>query len=181
MTIAFYYYYYYYSQLHAKSKLKPQFGPILPRIREALLHIYIYIYIYRVAIRKLRKGQICEQGSFEGGGGLIYVPIAHGKLGGSGGMLPQEIFEKRHALRTLLVHFWPCITCICQYQVLYTYIYIYISENWGGGGGANAPLCPPPPPPPNATLIYIYIYTYTYYIYIYRRNWLLSTCAYNSW
>ena len=27
-------------------------------------------------------------------------------------MLPQEIFEKRKALRSILVNFWPCITCI---------------------------------------------------------------------
>ena len=33
-----------------------------------------------------------------------------------GGMLPQEIFEKRHALRSILVHFWPCTTCIILYQ-----------------------------------------------------------------
>ena len=94
----------------------------------------------RVAFRKLRKGgQICEQGSFEGA-------AAHGKLGGLGACSGN--FEKRHALRSILVHFWPCIICII--------IYTHVSENLGGGGGerlprgANAPLWPgsPPPPPP---------------------------------
>ena len=79
-------------------------------------------------------GQICEQGSFEGAG------LAHGKVGGSGGMLPQKIFEKRHALRSILFFFWPCITCI-----IYQYMCI-LTENLGGGG-ANAPLCPPPMQP----------------------------------
>ena len=67
-----------------------------------------------VVFRKLRKG-----------GGAY----PHSKVGGSGGMLPQEIKKKRRALRSILVHFWPCITCIIyQFQVL------YISENLEGGG-----------------------------------------------
>ena len=61
-----------------------------------------------VAFRKLRKGgPICEEGNF-GGVGHICVAYAHGKLGGLGAC-SQEIFEKRHALRSILVHFWPCI------------------------------------------------------------------------
>ena len=85
--------------------------------------------INRVAFRKLRRGgQVCEQGSFEGAG-----LHAYGKLGGSGGMLHQEIFEKRHALRSILVYFWPSITCIILYQ--YQVLYIQVSENLGGGGG----------------------------------------------
>ena len=60
----------------------------------------------------------------------LSLSMAHSKLGGSGGMLPQESFEKRHALRSILVHFWPCITCIIyQYQVLVSkanvHVYLY--------------------------------------------------------
>ena len=47
------------------------------------------------------------------------LSMVHGKLGGSRDMLSQEIFEKKDALKSILVHFWPCITCIIyQYQVL---------------------------------------------------------------
>ena len=96
-----------------------------------------------IAFRKLRKVG-------GGGGGGKYVnkevlrglglSTAHGKLGGSGGgaCSPRKIYEKRHVLRSILVHFWPCITCI-----IYQYMCI-LTENLGGGG-ANAPLCPPPP------------------------------------
>ena len=59
----------------------------------------------RVAFRKLRKGwgQICEQGNFEGAG-LIRVPCAIGTR--------QTRGVWGHAPRSILVHCWPCITCI---------------------------------------------------------------------
>ena len=66
-------------------------------------------------------------------------------------MLPQEILKKA-VLKSILVCFWPCITCIkINYISIRSYIY-YIYENLGGAkgyqGGENAPLRPPPPPPP---------------------------------
>ena len=73
--------------------------------------IYPSVCICRVAFRKLRKGgQICEQGSFEGA-------ACTRQTRGSGGMLSQKMFEKRNAPRSILVHFWPCITCIISVHV----------------------------------------------------------------
>ena len=54
-------------------------------------------------------------------------------LGGSEGMFPQETFEKRHALRSILMHFWPCITCISVSGL------IYGGVSRGGAQGAQAP------------------------------------------
>ena len=71
-------------------------------------------------------GQICEQGSFEGAG------LAHGKLGGSGGMFPQKVFEKRHVLRSILVHFW-----LLALHVLHISTCVSLLKIWGGGGGGG--------------------------------------------
>ena len=117
----------------------------------------MYLHINaRVAFRKSRKGgggQICEQGSFEGAG-LIRVPTT---LGGSGGMLPQEILKKkRHALRSsfLALHYMYNIHVSVSGLIHIIYnIYIYtVSENfWGGGGGkatkGGGGEMPPSPPP----------------------------------
>ena len=50
---------------------------------------------HRVVFRKLKKRVVgkCVNKEVLNGAGLICVPMAHGKLGVSGGMLPQEIFE----------------------------------------------------------------------------------------
>ena len=37
--------------------------------------------------------------------------LAHGQVGGSGGMLPQKIFENLDTLRTFLMH---SDTCFCD-------------------------------------------------------------------
>ena len=34
------------------------------------------------------------------------VPMAHGKLGRSGGVFPEEIFENSDHAKSLLDHFW---------------------------------------------------------------------------
>ena len=85
-------------------------------------------------------------------------------LGGSGGMLPQEIFEKKKACSEinsgafLALHYMYNISVSGLIYIIYNiYIYIYTLylKIWGserlpggGGGGGKCPLHPPPPPPP---------------------------------
>ena len=84
-------------------------------------------YQVKFACRKLRKG----------GGKYVNKEVLRGlglsmclgtrQTRGVWGHAPPGIFEKRHALRSILVHFWPCITCIILYQYQVFYIYnIYI-------------------------------------------------------
>ena len=108
-----------------------------------------------VAFWKLKRGgggQICEQGSFKGAG-LIHLQHTANYRGIWGHAPPGNFWKKGILWDQILVHFWPCITCIIlhQYQVLYIYIYyIYIwkfgrAKDYQGGGGQMPPFPPPPP------------------------------------
>ena len=77
------------------------------------VHPSLPMLCMRIEFKKIEEGlgQVCEQGSFERGlYRLICVQEAHSR--GSGSMLPQEMFQKRHALRSILALHYMYISTV---------------------------------------------------------------------